>query len=396
LSLSSKSESTTKIVNSFPGFRIEYGTPDLVPKPSDLKLLYEPPHYYNWFYHSDHFNYVGKINKKGSTTQWEPIIISTLMETRCIRINLLSRLGSMQMFHPILSKKALVIGKKELPKEIIDTIKKRIMETRPKDNELKMELELVQDVSIRKSLLEFESYDPLRPKCFSIGVLYSKQGQTTESEQFGNEHGSTGFDDFIKRTLGDRIELKNWLGYRGDLDLKENTTGVYSIYRRWKGFELMFHVSTLLPYATEDINQQLARKRRIGNDIGVIIYQEGGSYTPPIRSQFLHTYTVVSPIQNDKETEYAINVSCIDTVPKFGPELPTTTFKSGKDFRNFLLTKVVNSLLSSLQAPSLRESLWAKPTQRYLTELVTKFAKNNLYSPKTVHVHINIRASFFS
>ena len=33
--------------------------------------------------------------------------------------------------------------------------------------------------------------------------------------------------------------------------------------------------------------QQLARKRRIGNDISVIIFQEGGVYTPPIKSNFL-------------------------------------------------------------------------------------------------------------
>ena len=48
----------------------------------------------------------------------------------------------------------------------------------------------------------------------------------------------------------------------------------------------MFHVSTLLPF-TPGQEQQINRKRRIGNDIGVIVFQEGGKYYPPIRSQFL-------------------------------------------------------------------------------------------------------------
>jgi hypothetical protein len=88
---------------------------------------------------------------------------------------------------------------------------------------------------------------------------------------FANEKGSPAFDEFLD-FLGDKIPLKGWKGYRGDLDLKAGSTGEFSEYRRWKGFELMFHVSTLLPFV-QGQEQQLARKRRIGNDIGVIIFQ---------------------------------------------------------------------------------------------------------------------------
>ncbi len=87
--------------------------------------------------------------------------------------------------------------------------------------------------------------------------------------------------------LGDKIPLRGWLGYRGDLDLKDNATGKFSIYRRWKGFEIMFHVSTYLPFTKEGGDQQVARKRRIGNDIGVVVFQEGGQYHPPIKSNVL-------------------------------------------------------------------------------------------------------------
>lgn len=74
----------------------------------------------------------------------------------------------------------------------------------------------------------------------------------------------------------------------------------------------MFHVATELPY-TEGDAQQLAKKRRIGNDVsavaaalaraqrcyqlGVIVFQDGGCFAPPIVSQLLHVYSVVSPVQ---------------------------------------------------------------------------------------------------
>lgn len=44
----------------------------------------------------------------------------------------------------------------------------------------------------------------------------------------------------------------------------------------------MFHVSTLMPYLPGEA-QQIGRKRRIGNDITTIVFQDGGKYTPPIR-----------------------------------------------------------------------------------------------------------------
>ena len=37
--------------------------------------------------------------------------------------------------------------------------------------------------------------------------------------------------------------------------------------------EVMFHVSTLLPYSESD-KQQLQRKRHIGNDIVAVVFQE--------------------------------------------------------------------------------------------------------------------------
>lgn len=45
-----------------------------------------------------------------------------------------------------------------------------------------------------------------------------------------------------------------------------NTTGTHSVYTEHKGFEIMFHVSTLLPFQANDL-QRVERKRHLGNDV---------------------------------------------------------------------------------------------------------------------------------
>lgn len=67
-------------------------------------------------------------------------------------------------------------------------------------------------------------------------------------------------------------------------------TGKESFYTVYAGHEVMYHVSTMLPYS-KDNPQQLERKRHIGNDIVNIIYTDDPSavdtFNPNcIRSQF--------------------------------------------------------------------------------------------------------------
>ena len=63
-------------------------------------------------------------------------------------------------------------------------------------------------------------------------------------------------------------------GFRGGLDVKSNHTGTESFYTQLRdGREIMFHVSTMLPFLTND-KQQLQRKRHIGNDMVCIVFQE--------------------------------------------------------------------------------------------------------------------------
>ncbi|XP_061542885.1 rap1 GTPase-activating protein 1 isoform X6 [Phycodurus eques] len=180
---------------------------------------------------------------------------------------------------------------------------------------------------------------------FKFGVIYQKFGQTTEEEVFGNMVESPAFAEFLE-FLGQKIELHDFKGFRGGLDVTHGQTGTESVYTNFHGKEIMFHVSTKLPY-TEGDSQQLQRKRHIGNDIVAIVFQEANTPFVPdmIQSNFLHAYAVVQVEDacTDNVT-YKVSVTARDDVPFFGPALPDPAiFRKGLELREFLFTKLINA-----------------------------------------------------
>ncbi|XP_051895143.1 rap1 GTPase-activating protein 1 isoform X2 [Pristis pectinata] len=180
---------------------------------------------------------------------------------------------------------------------------------------------------------------------FKFGVIYQKLGQTSEEELFTNNEESPAFVEFLQ-LLGEKVELQDFKGFRGGLDVAHGQTGTESIYCRFRNKEIMFHVSTKLPY-TEGDAQQLQRKRHIGNDIVAIVFQDENTPFVPdmIASNFLHAYVVVQvqyPCSDN--TLYKVSVTARDDVPFFGPTLPDpAVFKKGPEFQEFLLTKLINA-----------------------------------------------------
>uniref|UniRef100_A0A3B4WP13 RAP1 GTPase activating protein n=1 Tax=Seriola lalandi dorsalis TaxID=1841481 RepID=A0A3B4WP13_SERLL len=180
---------------------------------------------------------------------------------------------------------------------------------------------------------------------FKFGVIYQKFGQTSEEELFGNMEESPAFVEFLE-FLGQKIELHDFKGFRGGLDVTHGQTGIESVYTNFHNKEIMFHVSTKLPY-TEGDSQQLQRKRHIGNDIVAIVFQEENTPFVPdmIQSNFLHAYVVVQ-VENTctDNVTYKVSVTARDDVPFFGPALPDPAiFKKGSEFREFLFTKLINA-----------------------------------------------------
>ncbi|KAL5255160.1 hypothetical protein ACHWQZ_G014555 [Mnemiopsis leidyi] len=190
---------------------------------------------------------------------------------------------------------------------------------------------------------------------YKIGLVYCKAGQRTEEEMYNNDVGSPAFEEFLE-TIGEKVALKGFDSFRGGLDNKSDTTGTHSVYTRYNNCQIMFHVSTLLPY-TENDRQQVVRKRHIGNDIVTVIFQEPGScpLTPAqFRSHYQHVFILVRACNpNTPDTSYQIAVTRSHEVPEFGPPIPEEKMKKGAAFRHFLLTKIINAENASMKAKKL-------------------------------------------
>ncbi|KAF5272572.1 hypothetical protein FQR65_LT04911 [Abscondita terminalis] len=188
-----------------------------------------------------------------------------------------------------------------------------------------------------------------------VGVIYVKEGQYTEEEILDNNDNSMLFDEFLQ-ILGEKVRLKGFDRYKGGLDTVHDLTGLYSIYTNWRNIEIMFHVSTLLPYEKHD-SQKLQRKRHIGNDIVCVVFLEADntSFSPAcIKSHFLHTFILVrtSPRIKRKPTRYEVSVVTRDEVGAYKPYLwEQSVFDKGPMFREWLLTKIVNGERASYSAP---------------------------------------------
>jgi RAP1 GTPase activating protein 1 len=154
-------------------------------------------------------------------------------------------------------------------------------------------------------------------KSFKFGVLYVAQGQSTESQSISNIHENTSlsYQKFLK-FLGEEIDLTDWKGYRGGLDTSgKNLTGKTSVYTQFQGYDIMFHISTLLPLKDQD-TQKIERKRHIGNDVTIIIFTESQEpfQLSSIISKQNHVVVLVQPLPEDK---YRITVAAKVGVPDF-------------------------------------------------------------------------------
>uniref|UniRef100_A0AAY4ET14 Rap-GAP domain-containing protein n=1 Tax=Denticeps clupeoides TaxID=299321 RepID=A0AAY4ET14_9TELE len=176
---------------------------------------------------------------------------------------------------------------------------------------------------------------------FKFGVIYQMFGQTTEEELFGNNEETPAFTEFLS-ILGENIDLQDFKGFRGGLDVSHGQTGSQSVYTTFRQREIMFHVSTKLPFTEGDI-QQLQRKRHIGNDIVAVVFQEEATPFVPdmIASNFLHAYVLVQAENPCMEntTYKVVTASCILQHPAIELNRP----RKGPEFRDFLLTKLINA-----------------------------------------------------
>ncbi|XP_008324021.1 GTPase-activating Rap/Ran-GAP domain-like protein 3 isoform X1 [Cynoglossus semilaevis] len=341
-------------------FRVENGssdeTSDYTPgtwRRTDVHL--ENPEYHTrWFFKY----FLGKVHQNyiGTDAEKNPFYLSVVLSDQNnqrvpqYRAILWRKSGTLKISLPYSPTKTLSV------KSILSAMNMDRFERGPRE---------ILNPEIQKDLLVLEEQEG--SVNFKFGVLYAKDGQLTDDEMFSNETGSESFEKFLN-LLGDTITLHGWAGYRGGLDTKNDTTGIKSIYTVYQGHELMFHVSTMLPYSKEN-KQQVERKRHIGNDIVTIVFQEGddasSSFKPSmIRSHFTHIFALVR--YNSQNDSYRLKIFSEESVPLFGPPLPSPpVFTDHHEFRDFLLVKLINGEKATLETPT-----FAQKRQRTLDMLI--------------------------
>ncbi|XP_049279714.1 GTPase-activating Rap/Ran-GAP domain-like protein 3 isoform X2 [Anopheles funestus] len=351
-------------------FRLENGESlaekDEVFGSPSIPILENPEHqtrwYFKYFLGKLHQNYVGIDSEKN------PYFLSIVSQdsgSKCMplyRVMLFRKQGAQKLALPYNPQQKLTV------KQILSNFTLMDSNKSPKE---------IFSADIQKDLLLLEEQEG--SVNFKFGVVYMKAGQKLDDEMLSNESGSPEFDDFLT-LLGEKIRLKDWERYRGGLDVKGDMTGKYSIYTLYEGHEIMFHVSTLLPFS-RDNRQQVERKRHIGNDIVNIIFIDEASsgeeteFIPNnVKSQFTHVFAVVTK----RGTRYRLAVYCDETVPPFGPTLPNPPeFEDPAVFRDFLLVKLINGEKATFQTPT-----FARKRERTLEMLIKDLYEEYVHDNK--------------
>ncbi|KNC52586.1 GTPase activating protein Rap1-GAP [Thecamonas trahens ATCC 50062] len=221
---------------------------------------------------------------------------------------------------------------------------------------------------------------------FKFGVLRVAGGQTTESEMLGNAELGSGLAALMAR-LGDEVGLAGFSGYRGGLDTSEAClTGATSYYARLcGGEEIMFHVAPLLPH-DQHSDQQLLRKRHVGNDVVLLVFLDEGvdAYlADTLVCRFTHVIVAVQPAQGAPSPNrwFRIHVAHAFTgqyTPGLGrvcrsdewPDAPSDVYDStSPHFREWLLTKMACAEVAALRSAHFKV-LTARTRGVYLDEMV--------------------------
>ena len=205
-------------------------------------------------------------------------------------------------------------------------------------------------------LLAHEKRDMRITRRLKFGILLCLKDQEKEEDMFGNFTSTPAFDHFLEG-MGHKVELSGYQGFAGGLDTRgTNSTGTHSYVHDWPGvgqsgsFQLMYHVSTLLPHGEAD--QNLAKKRHIGNDIVAIVFQEDGSkpfQATTIKSNYLQIIIVVRSINlGDGKYAWRVTVSNAQDVPEYGPPLPyPPIFTDRSVLCDWLIHKMINGELAA-------------------------------------------------
>uniref|UniRef100_A0A8V0X346 Signal-induced proliferation-associated 1 n=1 Tax=Gallus gallus TaxID=9031 RepID=A0A8V0X346_CHICK len=325
--------------------------------------------YRKYFYGKEHLNFLGEDER------WGPMAVSVRREERGLRVlhRVIVRTGQLRALRASVLEEALPPHVRP-PGSRGGVPPRRLLELLLPGGGAQVLRLADPSPTVPDTLLKVDEQGVCLQR--KVGVLYCRGGQSSEEEMYNNESAEPPFQEFLA-LLGTRVRLRGFRHYRAQLDTKTDSTGTHSLYTTYHGYEVMFHVSTMLPF-TPTNPQQLLRKRHIGNDIVTIIFQEPGAlpFSPrAIRSHFQHVFIVVRVHQPcTPHTSYSVAVTRSDDTPPFGPPIAVgQRFPRGPQLRHFLLAKAINGENAASRGGRLG-AMAARTRHQYLRELARSHA----------------------
>jgi len=173
-------------------------------------------------------------------------------------------------------------------------------------------------------------------RLFKFGVLSSstRGPNITEEDLYQENDLNPDLQEFLD-TIASKIPLEGSTCFAGGLYDAE-----YFYHTEFKQNQIAFHVGPLIVFNEDDPS----RKRHIGNDVSVIIFQQAHQVIDisSFRSKFNHIFLIVSKVLIDTETFYSVN-TVAKQVLYFPPYLSNHTNLIPKHrIRKFILTKLIN------------------------------------------------------
>jgi hypothetical protein len=214
-----------------------------------------------------------------------------------------------------------------------------------------------------KELAKVESKHPQKKAAVKMALIYSTAAHPTGKE---NNMASPAFKKFLE-LMGHKIKLETWSGYKGDMKASEGET----YFASWRGIDFIFHVSTMLTAEQH--------RRLIGNDIAVIFFREQGALnlddvdigTVP------QVHAVVQPYTHGSEQTYRMGFFSRTTIKPFGPQLPAQLVFRPQEAKAFLLSRMVNGLVSAMIRSPPMNRLYYVPRGAEIEGSVAKYPKES-------------------
>ncbi|XP_020844956.1 ral GTPase-activating protein subunit alpha-2 [Phascolarctos cinereus] len=147
-----------------------------------------------------------------------------------------------------------------------------------------------------------------------IAVFYIAEGQEDKCSILSNARGSQAYEDFVAG-LGWEVDLSTHCGFMGGLQ-RNGSTGQTAPYYATSTVEVIFHVSTRMPFDSDD---SLTKKlRHLGNDEVHIVWSE---HTRNYRRGIIPTdfgdvLIIIYPMKNHM---FFIEITKKPEIPFFGP-----------------------------------------------------------------------------